>query len=302
MRGLFVNSIKANCSIYESGLMCYRRISASTKHICDYIEGTQVPNTYDFYIFNYHGVVSPWVLNLLHTLPKVPKFTLVLEMNEGNPYILTPANLFDGYLVLDPTMPETDKVFAFPRPLEIIDTPTYAEPTLPVIGSFGFATGGKYWNLLPEIINKEFEEATLRLNIPASTYADPDGRVGKEIFEYCKSTLKPGIKTEFTQYFMTQEELIRWCAENTLNCFLYYRGMAGLCATTDQAISAGRPLLISNDRSAFRHILSYDITPYPNSGMPRAIKESLPAVLKMREDWSPQKFTDKFDFVLEKYE
>ena len=56
-RGIFINAQKANCSIYESGVMVYQCLKLSDKYSLDYMEidpHNLELNKYDFYFFNYH--------------------------------------------------------------------------------------------------------------------------------------------------------------------------------------------------------------------------------------------------------
>jgi hypothetical protein len=159
-------------------------------------------------------------------------------------------------------------VYAFPRPLEIPSLVTpYRESSIPVIGSFGFATIGKGFELVVDAVNKEFDEAIVRINIPPSTYGDDHywkihkRNYGEYLSELCNKVAKRGVQVVITNEFLTKDQLIEWCSQNTLNCFLYNRNQPGLSATTDQAISSGRPLAISTNET-FRHIQRY-IKPYP---------------------------------------
>jgi hypothetical protein len=117
--------------------------------------------------------------------------------------------------------------------------------------------------------------------------------------ELCNKVAKNGVQVIITNEFMTKEQLIEWCGQNTLNCFLYNRNQPGLSATTDQAISSGRPLVISNNET-FRHIHRY-IRPYPFQSLRDAIASSIPQVQQMQKDWHPQNFAAKFEEVLEDF-
>jgi hypothetical protein len=72
--------------------------------------------------------------------------------------------------------------------------------------------------------------------------------------------------------------------------------LAGLSAVTDQAISSGRPLFVTNDRT-FRHIHKY-INCYPYIGIKKAIENTQEGILKMKEDWSSKNFLIKFEKIL----
>ncbi|MEG3970455.1 methyltransferase domain-containing protein [Microcoleus sp. T2B6] len=310
-RGLFLNTVKANCSIYESGKMAYECLLLSGKYELEYLEISQtaceIPNNYEFYIFNYHHQTMSWLNTKKVGLLPGLKATLVLETLTNNPFVLCPAEDFDAYLAIDPTMKVADKrVYAFPRPLEVptLVTP-YRESSIPVIGTFGFATVGKGFELVVDAVNKEFKEAIVRINIPTSTYGDPhmwkmyQRNYAEYLSELCNKVAKNGVQVIITNEFLTKDQLIEWCSQNTLNCFLYNRNQPGLSATTDQAISSGRPLAISANET-FRHIHRY-IKPYPFQSLRDAIASSVPQVQQMQKDWHPQNFAIKFEEVLEDF-
>ena len=307
-RGVFVNVPRANCSIYESGRMVYDCLVLSDRYLLDYIEideySRDLPNSFDFYAFNYHHVRMSWLdTRSIRQLPGL-KLTFVLETLPNNPFVLCPSDDFDVYCALDPTMQVADKrVYAFPRPLEAVSfQPPEKEPVIPVIGTFGFATRGKGFELVVDAVSREFDRAIVRINLPISPFAHkprslfPRKDFAESLSELCRKRAKEGIEVIITRDYLTKPELIRWCAENTLNCFLYDRNMPGLSATTDQAIVSGRPLAISANQT-FRHIHPY-ITPYPAQSLRDAIRTSPDKVKKMQDDWSPKKFAARFEQVL----
>jgi len=233
------------------------------------------------------------------------KLTFILEVLPNDPFVLCPANDFDVFCALDPTMVVDDpRVYSFPRPLEPsgISEP-FTNPEIPVIGSFGFATSGKGFELVVDAVNKEFEKAVVRINIPSGTFTDEQKlnhqkkSYAEYLGEYCTNIARSGINVIITHEYMTKTELIDWCAQNTLNCFLYNRNQPGLSATTDQAITSGRPLAVSTNET-FRHIHQY-ITPYPFQSLRQSIENSRPKVLQMQREWAPVNFAHAFERLLE---
>jgi SAM-dependent methyltransferase len=307
-KGLFINPKKANCSIYESGCMMHKSLLLSDKYDLDYIEidahHRDMSNQYDFYAFNYHPLTMGWLRTKTVRLLPGPKITFVLEMLPNNPFVMCPKKDFDAYCVLDPTMSVTDRrVYAFTRPLEIAKRLSpYHEAEIPIIGSFGFATPGKGFEHVIAAVNKEFDRAIVRINMPSGTYADDafwklhKKNYADYLSELCLNKAKEGIQVVITRDYMTKDELIEWCGQNTLNCFLYNRNIPGLSATTDQAISSGRPLAVSSNET-FRHIHQY-IRPYPFQSLKESIASSQLQVLKMQRDWAPAIFASRFETVL----
>jgi hypothetical protein len=180
LRGLFLNTSKAKCSIYESGKMCYEALTHSEDYSLNYIEisetTTNISADYDFYIFNYHKFTMGWLNTKLLKKLKGFKATLVLEVEPNNPFIYCSKNDFDAYLVLDPSLQTIEtNVYIFPRPLELKKyKSTYADKKIPEIGTFGFATHGKGFDKVIKAVNEEFEEAIIKINIPIGDYVPND--------------------------------------------------------------------------------------------------------------------------------
>ncbi len=300
-RGIFLNCPKANCSIYESGVMFHRVLAQAEEYTLEYRTirtFEDIPGGYDFYVFNYHHVTLAGLdTSRVRELPGL-KITFVLEMLPGDPFVHCPDH-FDAYCVPDPTMRHPDpRVHPFPRPLEEVeDLPPYVDPGFPVIGSFGFATAGKGFDTVVWAVNKEFDRALVRLNIPSATHGDPSGESAREMARTCRALAKPGVEILVSHDYLPKEELVRWCASNTINLFFYDRRLPGLAATTDQAVASGRPLLVS-PCDTFRHIHPY-IRPYPGLSIEEAVRVTGKAVRKMRRDWSPSRFREAFLKVLD---
>ncbi|MFQ5506161.1 MAG: hypothetical protein ACE5F1_15415 [Planctomycetota bacterium] len=299
-RGIFLNSAAANCSIYESGLMFARALQGSSEFALDYMEIARfehIPPGYDFYLFNYHHVTMRWLDPRRIRELGGRKLGLVWEMLPDDPLVLYP-DVFDAYLVPDPTLECPDeRVFAFPRPLELAtDLPACEERDVPVIGSFGFATPGKGFDAVVWAAGHEFERAIVRLNIPTGTHADEGGRRARAYADLCRLIAKRGIELRIEHRYLSKPALVAWCAQNTVNVFLYHRDQPGLSATTDQAISSGRPLLVSPCHT-FRHIHAYQ-SPYPATSIKAAIASGAAAVSTMQADWHPSATRRRFERVL----
>ena len=298
-KGIFYNSQKAVCSIWESGKMVYDALSKSNNYSIDYSEETFMNPNYDFYVVNQHITVNNWMSESIAKSLSKPVFCIVTEVCHNNNPIGNIPDYFTYYMVLDPTITETNNIFSFPRPLEDYPVSEYIDKGFPIIGSFGFATPNKEWHKIVEGVNNEFDEALIRINIPYATYVPPHIQNVESIRQLCQSFIKKEkIKLEMTSHLMDKATLVKWCSENTLNVFLYNRTHThptGLCAVTDQAISSKRPLLVSSDPT-FRHILKY-LKPYPQITFKEAMSNG-GQVEKMYNDWSHENFYKKFEQIL----
>lgn len=306
-KGVFYNSKNSACSIFESGKMVYEALKNNSEtYTLDYSEDemSSIPSIYEFVVYNQHYVTNNWITREMVEQYNRPIFCIVTEVsliNEDNPLIVTP-DYFTNYIILDSTIKETDRFHGFGRPLEPFTVLQNKDPTsIPIIGSFGFATGGKEWHKIVESVQTDYDEAIIRFHIPMGDYVPQHESTIQEINNKCNAVItKPGIQLNITSDLMNKEDLIQWCSENTINCFFYYRHNIGyhhgLAAVTDQAISAERPILVTNDPT-FRHIHSYlDI--YPNIGIKEAIEKNQGGVLQMKRDWSSEQFCKKFENII----
>jgi hypothetical protein len=305
--GLFLNTTVANCSIYESGLMVKNALQKyANSFTIDYQEISKygifynVGREYDFYVINWHPAVLNASRDSINSLPG-KKIAVVLETLPNNPFPVTPPDWFNSYMVLDPTQKRTKNVYPFPRPLEIVDNlPPLLRDDIPVIGSFGFFTPGKKFEEIIEIYSNNRKQCIIRLNIPNNTYTTAthnEIKLRKYIqFLQLQVKQRPNIDLRITQNYMSKEELVRWCSQNTINSFPYYRNLTGLSAVTDQAISAGRPIAITNCET-FRHLRPY-ISYFPEQSYEELIKSTLEGVKRMQEDWNPHNFEHVFEGLL----
>lgn len=219
-RGVFINTAEESCSIFESGRMVYNCINASKLHKLDYFSLDQIDiealtsqgkiqlrqqldhdpvdvGTYDYWVFNWHFITMAGQISL-EAIAKLPgkKFTIILELEPGNPLKHIPLDVFDGYIALDPAAFRTNKIFPFPRPLEGNPHAPRPRRDVPIIGSFGFGTPGKGFELLIEAVNREFDKAIVRVNIPEGAYTSSfDSIHGESYPQYlaslCRRIAKP---------------------------------------------------------------------------------------------------------------
>jgi hypothetical protein len=293
INGLFVNTPKNFCSIYEAGVMVKNALLNSDKYNLDYIETDQNFNTqgYDFYIINWHHLALPIPHSTIKNLSGL-KIGMVLETSENTIFEITP-DIFDAYMAIDPTVKRTSNIFPFPRPLETVDNlRLLLREDIPVIGSFGLYTSGKRYEEIIEYYNNTKKEAIIRINIPYGTYTYTRIDQIQAYGEYLKSLAKSNVQVIFTTEYKSKPELVRWLSEHSINIFMYYRSQPGLAATVDQSISSGRAIAITNNPT-FRHLLQY-IDYYPHQTFEQLTTSTLPGIKQMQIDWSKEKFQEKF--------
>lgn len=314
LQALFLNSPAAQCSIHESGVMVYNIIEKISFIDWDYhvlseklLDNSQVAKSkYNFVFFNYHPSTVPWLC--LDSIKKIKclKINMVLETLPNDIFSLCPRDVFDLHLAIDPTIKDNGKdIYGMPRPLaNIIPVlpENYNKSSKVRVGTFGFATPGKGFERVVDAVNREFDEAEIRINIPSAEFADFATKnlhkmpYARYLVENMKMIAKPGVEIIDTDVFMPQEDLVKWCRNNDINIFLYERDQPGLSATTDQAIASGKPLLVS-DNSTFRHIHQF-VKPYPYWSIKDALSKSSEPIKSMQLAWCDSMFQEKFEKIL----
>ena len=247
---LFVSHKKARCGVYEFGKnitdalqhsQCYQFIRAECSSLIE-LHAAINKHAPDSIIYNYHPSVLPWVATKIGpklfrsniTSIKIPQIGIIHEINQyvadtatsyrkkyllGSPYRLI-NSLFDFYIAPDPTlMLLNPHVYKTGRLIPSYQN-SFPPPLIPVFGSFGFATPKKGFEKIVQLVQEEFNEAIIRLNIPAADFGDKIAVNAQVIAEKCKSLIvKPGIQLMVTHDFMDNKTMLDFLAQNTINLF-----------------------------------------------------------------------------------
>jgi SAM-dependent methyltransferase len=284
---LFVSHHKKQCGVYEFGKDIYTAIASSLNYTvikaeCDsLIELRSAIATHhpEAIIYNYHPSVMPWLCtkvskgvykNNIASL-KVVQIGIVHEITQQvadtatayrNKYIIGEPDLrlnslFDFYIAPDPTLLLKNRLVFKTGRLIPSYTNNQAAPSIPTIGSFGFATPKKGFSRIVQLVQQEFDEAVINLNIPSADYGDKDGSAAHKIMEECRSFVKkPGIQLNVSYDFLNKQQLLDFLAKNSMNVFLYEDTEGrGISSAIDNALAVRRPIAVSNC-PMFRHILT----------------------------------------------
>ena len=146
-------------------------------------------------------------------------------------------------------------------------------------------------------INKEFKkgEVIVKLNFPIATYVPNSKKATSQYINEITQTLNNGIAVIITHNYYSKKGLLNWVASCDLMMYHYHRDMAGLCATTDQAISAETPVSVSSCNT-FRHMHPYT-SHYPVVDL-RTSMSRTSDVKRMKQEWCEDNFRSKFYEVL----
>src|ERR1035437_5422964 len=326
---LFITHTKAQCGVYEFGDEIFNAISSSSKYqfikaeINSYKELISLINEHQpaALIYNYHPSVMPWLCtklskgiyknNIAHI--KIPQIGIIHEItqevadtatNHRGRYVKGPSkrklnSLFDYYIAADPTLllqnpivyktgrliPEYNKSNSTPRN---------------TFGSFGFGTPKKGFENVVKKVQEEFDEAIIRLNIPAADFGDKNAENAKLIAQNCFNLIhKPGIKLQVTHDYMSKEQLLDFLAGDTMNIFLYEdKHGRGLSSAVDNSLAVKRPIAVS-DCTMFRHILTARPSVcVENNSLKTILKNGFAPLQKISYDWNKENLVWNYERIL----
>jgi len=259
---LFISHRDKNCGVYQFGKNVAAALVDSKRFDFEYVE---CANRDDFraavtttkpvaIIYNHHSATAPWLTIAETRRWPIPQIGIIHEVTQE--YADTVGcTLFDYHVAPDPTLLlRNPRVFKTGRLIPEFHG-TAPAPSTSTFGSFGFATPGKNFDRLVRLVQDEFDEARIRLNIPPARFADVDGSRARAIAAECRAILsKPGIDLQVSHDFLSDEQLLQFLASNSLNAFFYDDSPArGVSSTLDFALAVNRPIAVSSS-GMFRHL------------------------------------------------
>jgi hypothetical protein len=171
---------------------------------------------------------------------------------------------------------------------------------VPTIGSFGFATPNKGFERIVQLVQSEFENAIIRINMASADFGDVDGINARRVADRCRCIVnKPGISLEITHDFLNKDKLLDFLSVNSMNVFLYedVHGR-GLSSALDNALAVRRPIAVSNS-PMFRHVLSVVPSVCADFVSLRTIlAEGFGPLRKVTDDWTSQNLSWDYDRIL----
>ena len=289
---LVVNNTPETCGVHQYGENTYNHLSKSTKLDMCCVEAdnwNDVRSAISYtnpsvILYNWHSYTMPWADDA--AISEYPVLKHVAVVHEAGMQVSSRM-----------IRVEQDSL---PRALFSFDD-TYVETSIPVIGSFGFASWHKGWHNLILKIQDQFDEAIFKLHIPPSYYCDPNAEHSREIVaEVQKRITKPRIVLDASYDFLSVPDLLKWLNQNTLNAF-HYEPLPynpGNSSVLDLAISAKRPIAITKS-PMFRHISgavpSIFLEDVP---MKEIIANGIAPLRPFYEKWSEDNFIKHWESIL----
>lgn len=328
---LFVTHKPRQCGVYEFGKKIFNAVSTSIKYnfikaecesLSELLDGVTKNNPAAI-IYNYHPSVMPWLstkiskglyrnnvsdtnglqFGIIHEITQEVADTATAYRNKivTGPSEKRLNSLFDFYIAPDPTLLlKNPYVFKTGRLV-----PAYNKflppPLITTIGSFGFGTPNKGFDKLVQRVQQEFDNAVIRLNIPAASYGDASGSNAKKIADACwKIITKPGIRLEITHDFLDDEQLLDFLARNSLNVFMYEdKHGRGISSTVDNALAVKRPVAVSRC-PMFRHILAARPSVCTeDSPLQTILSNGFESLAEISKDWNAENTRWEYERILD---
>lgn len=306
-RVLFANYGIPNCGVHQYGINLFSVLARSESFCFKYVDIQSLQDldtavghgNYPVLIVNYHPQTLPFIQVEMSQRYPVVCLAVMHEMTQLEADNM-PQGFFQYYIMGDPTLRQNNPcVFSTGRIIPAYEN-TKLLPDVPTIGSFGFSVGSKGFQRLVSAVQEEFDEAVIRINIPANGIIDIDARLAKEQVDLCcKCLWKPGVRLEATHNFYDNAGLIEFLASNSLNAFLYdYVPKAGISSAADHAMMARRPVAITRS-IMFRHLhnLEPPIT-IEDISLREIMRNDIRPYAHLLNDWAPAKICQRYEEIL----
>ena len=332
---LFISHKKSQCGVYVPSLYITDAIQYSKKYnfvrveceSLDELKMAIVTCSPSAIIYNYMPILFPFMADGTYRLAPmfagITQIGIIHDVSQGMaegvraykdgfvPGVSSSITaMFDYYIALDPTIGVVSPIVQGIGRLIPTYQNNFPKPDKLTVGSYGFGTPGKGFDRLVPLVESEFDEAVIRINIPASTFCDPTGTQAGAIATHCHAQVtKPGIQLITTHNYWGEVEVMDFLAQSTVNVFLYEdMGVRGIASVLDMAIAVKRPIALS-DSVMYRHVL--DAVPSicvlkndPGSSVPqttlRAVVENGFAPLQGHYDkWTTANYIRSYEEIVD---
>jgi len=306
---VFLNHFKWQCGIYEIGKRIHsllwqggletEYIEVPVDGLTDYIIRISESNPSKI-IYNYYpGTMLFLNKSNLNVFPHIKHYGIIHDPLDPS-FIASVDDMFDAWIIHDQTNPiPSSKKFKTFRPIPRYERKEFNSNKIS-IGSHGFNCSP--WKMFGESINiiqSEFDEVDININIPKATFASDEQNNFHQISEWQQSITKSGVNLNITNdYFETENQLIEFLSKNDMNVYFYNPPgpHVGVGGSADLAV-ASQSSLVVNDSYMYRHF--HESLGFYQAG--GSIKEFLNNRDKVRgiyEEWSPEALAEDYKRML----
>jgi hypothetical protein len=295
---LIINRASNNCGITQYGINIHKTLKFCGLNNYFYFETNDhnellsylSNNKIDILIFNWYKPVMNWVnQDLLNRLNNYEKYIIYHDGEYPN------FNNISGILINDPTK-KVDNIseYNIGRCLFNNVSANKKDDSI-IISSFGFPFLDKGFQKLLNKVNNELSNAIIRFHLPHAN-VDRYNILRNQTLNEIKKFDTNKNKLIITENYLTNEEILEWLSESSVNCFYYDEKQSyGISSVIDYALSVDVPIGISKS-IMFRHIYSEAIDIELNT-IEKLIYNGLSPISKHKELWSNKNFTINFNKI-----
>ena len=271
---LFLNHPDKQCGVHQfgryiaEGLRDSKRYSFLYNEIVTMDDVDSLIEAHDpaAIIFNWHSHVTMPNIDLQQLSTHwIPLIGIMHEISDDNSdHVFQVNHNFDAFIIHELNLKvnrSNKKILRTVRPLLKHSSNTQSSnSTVRKIGSIGFATPNKDYPGIVSYVQSQLDNCVIRFNIPSAKFGDSDGANARAVAQQCRDLIvKPGIELQISHDFLTQEQLLDFLSENSVNIFFYRHSFSrGISSAVDLAIASGRPIALNRD-PMFRHL--FDVRP-----------------------------------------
>lgn len=252
----------------------------------------------DIILYNYHPLTIGFIKKNSIKLTNRPSIGLLHEFNYLTAYSEL-ADLFNYRIVSDPSFfSRMPGLWSVPRIISQTPVSKYKNNIF-TIGTFGFATSNKNFDDIVKFAASNFANVRLRLHIPNSYYCDRDGKLADEVLLKCRN-ISGHVDIEFSNEFLSKEDLILYLSKNDLNVFLYDNDSGrGISSVSDFALASESPFALSSS-GMFRHMRVFAPELFLDTSPLEYILENGQQICRrLKALWSPENAARQYDDIFE---
>jgi len=254
---------------------------------------------HDAIIYNWYPGDTSWLNDELIASLDVPQF-VIAGHNHDSPF----ANSLHNWTCVTVAEP-SDRITPLPRPIMQYSDIKYTPPNGRIkIGSFGFGFDHKNFPGIVKMVNEQFSDQVVDLNLHIPFGAGLDC-IKTTAFEAqkCKLLSAPNVELNITHHFIDdQHDLVRWLNQNDLNIFLYedQPHLMAISSCLDFALAAKKPIALCRS-SLFRHVNHIPGIWVEERPLRDIMADGIAPLQPLYDTWTPDAWKNAIEPVIEKH-
>lgn len=263
------------------------------QHASEWLNNLQA----DAIIYNWYPGRDNWLFEDLMRLVGKPQF--VIGGHHHMPEFATPKHQWSVFIDAE----HTDRVTPLPRPIVTYPDLVYAPPTGRIkIGSFGLGSKIKNYPKLVEMVNTQFNDVVVDLNLHMSYTPQSVAETNSEA-QKCRDVVMPNVNLNLTfNYLKTSYDVAKFLNGNDLNVFIYddEPHLKVTSSSLDHALSARKPIALSRS-SYFSHMHHVPGIWVEERGLRDIMNDGIAPLEPVYQQHSVEHFLESVEPYIERY-